>query len=414
MYEEDIDFVLKRYKDLFGFDFSYMRFKVDPQPVHIDGSPCHELDPDECAGDWTKLGWIRLNPDMLSVMRRYGVEGVSEGDFAKSIIAHELAHELYNNVADKTFIESNIGIAEKTGFTTPYLKTVRPNKLREETFCEWMAYRIADIVPHSLAAKSIDFPEGEVESLRGREIIVTHRVSDDFQKFHKGDVVRTPWGDEYEVVSRDEIDDVSKSPYMEELTPSQYKFLSGYDMIAVLTLRKKKAQNGLEFRQVPAFGGELKSILRKMPLYTDNPRLKTAQFEKYLAADGAFATLWYGCFGNGKCMALAVLKKYRDDGVILLAEVQSIVKGYGRPLIENILARSRNIWWCADPDGGESLVEYYRQFGVNEYLIRKSKWVGNRPEHAFYKAEDPKHEQIILNTLRHADADDSLYTSTCL
>ena len=29
MYEEDIDFVLKGYKDLFGFDLSYMRFKVD-------------------------------------------------------------------------------------------------------------------------------------------------------------------------------------------------------------------------------------------------------------------------------------------------------------------------------------------------------------------------------------------------
>ena len=28
--------------------------------------------------------------------------------------------------------------------------------------------------------KTIDFPEGEVESLRGREIIVTHRGSDDF------------------------------------------------------------------------------------------------------------------------------------------------------------------------------------------------------------------------------------------
>jgi hypothetical protein len=401
MYEEDIDFVLKRYKDLFGFDLFYMRFKVDSQPVHIDGSPCHELDPDECGGDCTRLGWIRLNPDMRSVMRRYGVDGDVK-EFTRVIIAHELAHELWNSVVGENFKQDVLSKAESENFNTPYLETVSPSKLREETFCEWMANEVA-------GAKSIDFPEGEVESLRGRDVIVTHRVSDDFQKFHKGDAVRTSWGDEYEVVGRDEIDDVSDSPYAEELTPGQYRFLSGYSMIAVLTLRRKKARNGLEFRQVLDGGGELKSILRGMPSYADNPRLNMFQFEKYLTDDSAFATLWYGCFDGSRCMSLAVLKRYHDDGVILLAEVQSAVKGYGQPLIENILSRSRNIWWCADPDGGESLVEYYRQFGVNEYLIRKSKWVGNRPEYAFYKVEDPEHERIILNTLRRADACDSLY-----
>ena len=108
-------------------------------------------------------------------------------------------------------------------------------------------------------------------------------------------------------------------------------------------------------------------------------------------------------------MSLAVLKKYRDDGVILLAEVQSAVKGYGRPLIEDILSRSRNIWWCADPDGGESLVGYYRRFGVSEYLIKRSKWVSGRPETAFYKAEDSEAEKTILATLRAADMESPDY-----
>ena len=317
MYEEDIDFVLTRYKDLFGFDLSYMRFKVDPQPVHIDGSPCHELDPDECGGDCTRLGWIRLNPDMRSVMRRYGVDGDVK-EFTRVIIAHELAHELWNSVVGENFKQDVLSKAESENFSTPYLETVSPSKLREETFCEWMANAVM---------------RGGVKS-----------------GFYK-----------------------------------------------------------LEFRQVLDGGGELKSILRGMPSYADNPRLNMFQFEKYLTDDSAFATLWYGCFDGSRCMSLAVLKRYHDDGVILLAEVQSAVKGYGQPLIENILSRSRNIWWCADPDGGESLVEYYRRFGVNEYLIRKSKWVGNRPEYAFYKTEDPEHERIILNTLRRADACDSLY-----
>lgn len=50
MYEEDIDFVLKRYKDLFGFDLSYMAFKVDSQPVYTNGEPCHEYAEDEKSG----------------------------------------------------------------------------------------------------------------------------------------------------------------------------------------------------------------------------------------------------------------------------------------------------------------------------------------------------------------------------
>ena len=108
-------------------------------------------------------------------------------------------------------------------------------------------------------------------------------------------------------------------------------------------------------------------------------------------------------------MSLAVLKKYRDDGIILLAEVQSAIKGYGRPLIEDILSRSRNIWWCADPDGGDTLADYYRSFGVEEYLINRSKWVGGRPEIAFYKAEDPEAERKIISTLCAADMDSSDY-----
>ena len=82
-----------------------------------------------------------------------------------------------------------------------------------------------------------------------------------------------------------------------------------------------KRPKKLEFRQVLDRDGELKAILREMPSYTDNPRLDMTQFEKYLSNDGALATLWYGCFENGRCTALAVLKKYRDDDVILLAEI---------------------------------------------------------------------------------------------
>ena len=142
MYEEDIDFVLKRYKDLFGFDLFYMAFKVDSRPVYTNGEPCYEYDEDECAGDWTELGRIRLNPDMKSVMDRYGVVWRGSDDvekFTRIIIAHELAHELWNNVVGEDFKLSVLDKARRENFSTAYLKTIKPSKLSEETFCEYMA-----------------------------------------------------------------------------------------------------------------------------------------------------------------------------------------------------------------------------------------------------------------------------------
>ena len=119
-----------------------MAFKVDSQPVYTNGEPCYEYAEDECAGDWTELGWIRLNPDMKSVMDKYGVAWHGSGDveeFTRIIIAHELAHELWNNVVGEDFKRSVLDKARQENFNTVYLKTVKPSKLREETFCEYMA-----------------------------------------------------------------------------------------------------------------------------------------------------------------------------------------------------------------------------------------------------------------------------------
>lgn len=165
----------------------------------------------------------------------------------------------------------------------------------------------------------------------------------------------------------------------------------------------------LDFRSVSE--ADVRDILAGIPERTDNARLNVVQFEKYLPSDGG-TTLWYGCFAGGSCASLAVLKRYRDDGLILLAEIQSILTGYGKPLLENILSRAANIWWCADPDGGERLADYYRQFaglGIREHLIRKSKWLTvPGPEYAFYKA-DPEHERVVLDTLEKADMASSKY-----
>ena len=164
----------------------------------------------------------------------------------------------------------------------------------------------------------------------------------------------------------------------------------------------------LQFRVVES--EEAKHILEHVEEVTNNNRFMLCQFEKYIDKSDI---LWYGCFENSHCMALAALKKYVDDRVILLAEVQSIIKGYGKSLICSILSNFKNVWWCADPlNGDKNLVKYYQQFNVKQYLIKMSKWT-DTPEYAFYKA-DAEHEKIILSILSKADKTSKDYNPNIL
>ena len=225
--------VLSAYKQKFGFDMSYMTFKVDRQPVYTNGEPCYEYDEDECAGDWTSLGWIRLNPDMKSVMDRYGVAWHGSGDieeFTKIIIAHELAHEVWNRIADDQFKEDVLDEARMQSFNTTYLDGVKPSRLDEETFCEYLAHQVVQ------QKKDISFPDEEIADLSKQNHIVTHRVSDDANRFNVGDIVMPSWGIAYRVSSKLMLDKVEDSPYINDLTPQQLAFLDDFDEIAVLEL----------------------------------------------------------------------------------------------------------------------------------------------------------------------------------
>lgn len=130
---------VKDYRDKLGIDLSYMALKVSKQPVYTNGKPCFKLKPEECAGDWTKLGWIRLNPDMKSVMDYYGVDDMDADSFAKTIIRHELAHEIWNTRGNDKLKKTVLDAAKSKKFSTKYLETVKDSKLAEETFCEYLA-----------------------------------------------------------------------------------------------------------------------------------------------------------------------------------------------------------------------------------------------------------------------------------
>lgn len=89
--------------------------------------------------------------------------------------------------------------------------------------------------------KSISFPEDEIESLKNRDSIITHRISAERGKYNKGDEVVVPWGDKYVVSDRSDLTSVEDSPYKEYLTPEQKKELTK-KKIALLTLSKQAAK----------------------------------------------------------------------------------------------------------------------------------------------------------------------------
>jgi len=94
-----------------------------------------------------------------------------------------------------------------------------------------------------VSVKDIKFPPSEHEQLKSRSTIVTHRVSDDADRFDKGEYVYAEEIDDnycFEVVSKKVIKRIEDSPYYKELTAGQISYLRKFDKIAVLTLKKTK------------------------------------------------------------------------------------------------------------------------------------------------------------------------------
>lgn len=136
-------YCIRKYKELYDFDLSYMKLKISSQPVFNDGSPCKYLKPEETGGSWTKLGYVQINPNIESVMDFYKIK-LSKYKFNLIIIAHELAHEIYNNLCGEDFKRFILNKAKKENFHTVYLDHVPSKKKKEETFCEYLANTIVN------------------------------------------------------------------------------------------------------------------------------------------------------------------------------------------------------------------------------------------------------------------------------
>ena len=166
-----------------------------------------------------------------------------------------------------------------------------------------------------------------------------------------------------------------------------------------------KFQSKMVFKKVQR--NELVSLLDEIETYNQNKRFKREQFEKYLGSDKMIdsedKSMYYGLFSlDGYCLALSYLNKTPAE-CILIAQISCVVPSYGRLLLQDIINRSCAMWLAADPTAEDTLLDYYRKFGLEEVVLDNSKWADGKEEHFFLKASG-KNREKILNTIESAKA----------
>ena len=130
--------IINAYKEKYNTDLSYMKFEDSPVAYFNNGKKVGDDFNLPFGGSWTKKKKIYLNENMDEPMKAFNIKE-DKDTFTSRIIAHELAHELYNNHASDLLKQDIANRIREKKFTTPYLKTVKGDKLDEEAFAEYVA-----------------------------------------------------------------------------------------------------------------------------------------------------------------------------------------------------------------------------------------------------------------------------------
>ena len=137
------------YNSKYGLKIKDVKIELSEQPRHTDGSISDNPDTLKAyAGCWTSKKIIYINPYAINAycyICKLDINDVTIEEFhrfMKFLIAHELAHGVWEYYSNKKFRDSILESAKSDKFNTEYLDWVKehnPDKLEEETFCEYMA-----------------------------------------------------------------------------------------------------------------------------------------------------------------------------------------------------------------------------------------------------------------------------------
>ena len=162
---DDTDFVLtkewctsvlkdtiSKYNIKYKLAIAGVRIELSGQPRYTNGKICNNPEIMKAYGGcWTSKKIIYINPYAINAycyISKVNIRDVKIGEFhsfIKFLIAHELAHGVWQYYSDKKFKDKIGQSAKDENFGTNYLEWVKqnnPDRLEEETFCEYMASSI--------------------------------------------------------------------------------------------------------------------------------------------------------------------------------------------------------------------------------------------------------------------------------
>ena len=140
---------LNKYNKKYELNITDVKIELSEQPRYTDGRISNNPETYKAYGGcWTSKKIIYVNPYAINAycyICKLDIENVSVTefhDFMKHLIAHELAHGVWECYSNKKFRDDILELAKSDKFNTEYLDWVKENnqdKLEEETFCEYMA-----------------------------------------------------------------------------------------------------------------------------------------------------------------------------------------------------------------------------------------------------------------------------------
>lgn len=146
--------IIKKYKKQYGYDLSYMNFELSSVAKFNNGKNAPDIPTEQWGACHTRLKIIYINPQFRKALKFYtGRKTLSSVDefmqYVSNLIAHELAHEIYEQHATDTFKDTIASNIRKENFDTSYLrkykKEINTEKYQIEQFCEYLAYHIAPV-----------------------------------------------------------------------------------------------------------------------------------------------------------------------------------------------------------------------------------------------------------------------------
>ena len=143
--------IISAYNSMYNINLEYMKYELSLEPRTNDGN-ISTMPKSHYGGCWTKNKIIYINPEFKNAVMYYTknkhISSISKFmERVYLIIAHELAHEVYNR-GQPEFVDKILSKAKSKKFTSDYIQVLPNNftKMNEEIFCEYLAKTIVDFI----------------------------------------------------------------------------------------------------------------------------------------------------------------------------------------------------------------------------------------------------------------------------